>query len=520
MNNVIDILFGRHVQQPQAAPPFGASPAAQQPARQPEPQPNGVSLPDQETFLRRYIDAAAAQSRANPTSLFNWLSGRQTDAARAAALVEGPTAYLRMLSALPQYQQAQEAATKGRLDNMQTEGLLQASGVGTQTQSGTDMRPLYERLGNSMQGVPQGVTPQTAPDAAPASTPVDPVAKRRDDLQRRGELYSRFPAYATSGIAMMNAARAGMEQGQIVGADGRASDAVSGAPLTGTSTEQAAVRAGAEAGARAKAEFPFELEKIEARRRAEIKTALASGRVHTVVPTNDGRIWIQYKDGTGDFAKYGEGFVGAASNSPDLKRDMTLAEQRAKTRTQREQALPKVRASIADLDAKNTKVLAAIDTLIGQDGKGGTLSGWNTGMTGAVGGAMPGVGNMMGGAYDVGQILETVKANIGFDALQAMRDNSPTGGALGQVAVKELEALQASSGSLKQGQSEEMQRSNLADLRRIILEGKQRRQAAFQDEYSDILPPPNAQQTPGGTPQGVDPSLWEIMTPAERALWQ
>jgi hypothetical protein len=44
--------------------------------------------------------------------------------------------------------------------------------------------------------------------------------------------------------------------------------------------------------------------------------------------------------------------------------------------------------------------------------------------------------------------LLTVKANVGFDRLQRMREESPTGGALGQVAVAELEALQATVGSL------------------------------------------------------------------------
>ncbi len=49
--------------------------------------------------------------------------------------------------------------------------------------------------------------------------------------------------------------------------------------------------------------------------------------------------------------------------------------------------------------------------------------------------------------------LTTIKANIGFDRLQQMRDMSPTGGALGQVAVQELTALQASISSLDQAQT-------------------------------------------------------------------
>jgi len=44
--------------------------------------------------------------------------------------------------------------------------------------------------------------------------------------------------------------------------------------------------------------------------------------------------------------------------------------------------------------------------------------------------------------------LNTLKANVGFDRLQAMREASPTGGALGQVVVAELERLESVFGSL------------------------------------------------------------------------
>jgi len=46
--------------------------------------------------------------------------------------------------------------------------------------------------------------------------------------------------------------------------------------------------------------------------------------------------------------------------------------------------------------------------------------------------------------------LDTIKANIGFEELQAMRDASPTGGALGQVSEMENRLLQAIRGSLDQ----------------------------------------------------------------------
>ena len=65
------------------------------------------------------------------------------------------------------------------------------------------------------------------------------------------------------------------------------------------------------------------------------------------------------------------------------------------------------------------------------------------------------------GAKDLASTLTTIKANIGFEALQAMREASKTGGALGQVAVQELEALQSVLGSLDQTQSASQLRSNL-----------------------------------------------------------
>jgi len=68
-------------------------------------------------------------------------------------------------------------------------------------------------------------------------------------------------------------------------------------------------------------------------------------------------------------------------------------------------------------------------------------------------------------ARDFEARLETIKANIGFDKLQAMRDASPTGGALGQVSEMELRQLNASMGNLEQSQSPEQLRENLIAVR-------------------------------------------------------
>ena len=64
-------------------------------------------------------------------------------------------------------------------------------------------------------------------------------------------------------------------------------------------------------------------------------------------------------------------------------------------------------------------------------------------------------------ARNLAKTIETVSATIGFDRLQRMRDESPTGGALGQVAVQELEALRATMGSLDITQDREIVVRNL-----------------------------------------------------------
>lgn len=71
-------------------------------------------------------------------------------------------------------------------------------------------------------------------------------------------------------------------------------------------------------------------------------------------------------------------------------------------------------------------------------------------------------------AYDFAQLMETIKANIGFNELQEMRNASKTGGALGSVAVQELTALQSVLGSLDVGQSNEQLKANLKKIKDIL----------------------------------------------------
>lgn len=87
------------------------------------------------------------------------------------------------------------------------------------------------------------------------------------------------------------------------------------------------------------------------------------------------------------------------------------------------------------------------------------VNGMTTGLTGKTSSLVPGTD-----AYNLNNRLLTIKANLGFDRLQQMREASPTGGALGQVAVQELNALQSTVGSLEIGQDRKELVKNLEKI--------------------------------------------------------
>jgi spore germination cell wall hydrolase CwlJ-like protein len=73
-------------------------------------------------------------------------------------------------------------------------------------------------------------------------------------------------------------------------------------------------------------------------------------------------------------------------------------------------------------------------------------------------------------SHDVGQLIETIKANAGFQQLMQMRQASPTGGALGNVTERELSFLQSAIGNLSQSQNEIQLRDNLKRVKNAYLD--------------------------------------------------
>lgn len=77
-----------------------------------------------------------------------------------------------------------------------------------------------------------------------------------------------------------------------------------------------------------------------------------------------------------------------------------------------------------------------------------------------------GLAKQIGGtdAADVDALLDTIGASTAFDRLQKMRENSPTGGALGNITERELDLLKSTISSLKQSQSPEQFQGAMQDI--------------------------------------------------------
>lgn len=163
----------------------------------------------------------------------------------------------------------------------------------------------------------------------------------------------------------------------------------------------------------------------------------------------------------------------AETREREKQRDMEFKQQMAAAANANRSALTSVQREIAQArldeikskqadkadkkeEAKQAAVNHAAKVITDVQTAQGLVKGTTTGVVGKGAAFVPGTT-----AYDLQQQLLTLKANLGFDRLQQMRDASPTGGALGQVAVQELQALQATVGSLELGQSKAEIQKNL-----------------------------------------------------------
>jgi hypothetical protein len=104
-----------------------------------------------------------------------------------------------------------------------------------------------------------------------------------------------------------------------------------------------------------------------------------------------------------------------------------------------------------------------------------------SGITGAIEGRLP---SMSAGSTSAQALLNKILARGQFRELQNMRNNSPTGGALGAISDRENASLRAAFGALDQAQSKEDFQKAINDIISQLDFSKGNITQAFEDTYS------------------------------------
>lgn len=165
----------------------------------------------------------------------------------------------------------------------------------------------------------------------------------------------------------------------------------------------------------------------------------------------------------------------AGSGAVQLEAAKTVANEAAKRDVQRmadrQEQAPQEEASIIKANDNIANTIRAIDEAMAITG--GTTAGF--------GSLLQSIPETQ--ARTLKGKLDQIGASTAFDTLSEMRKNSPTGGALGSIAVPELELLKASQGSLDQGLGPEALRENLKKVRDNYVRFQGRLNEAFQRKY-------------------------------------
>jgi hypothetical protein len=154
-------------------------------AAPPQPAPNAI--PAQPDFVNNLVAAAKAQGQANPGSLWNWLTGRQTEADIAKAKAMAPQLYQQLLAQQSQTRNAQLGTAQGI--------------AGTGAMTGTNINP--DNISASIPAITQayrqvfggGLPGVTAPSGGPTIAPQNAPAPAQPAIQ---------PAQMTLGLRNNN----------------------------------------------------------------------------------------------------------------------------------------------------------------------------------------------------------------------------------------------------------------------------------------------------------------------------
>ena len=162
----------------------------------------------------------------------------------------------------------------------------------------------------------------------------------------------------------------------------------------------------------------------------------------------------------------------APADQPENAAAKTTAVDTAKMNVEKQEKFPKAQAALAALEQQNTVVLSAIDEALAN----------TSSLSAGFGSVLSGVPTTQAKALKAS--LDTIKANIGFDKLQDMKNNSPTGGALGPVSNTENTLLQSTIRGLDQGLDPAALKANLEFIKQNIGELATQRRAAFDSDFA------------------------------------
>jgi hypothetical protein len=167
-------------------------------------------------------------------------------------------------------------------------------------------------------------------------------------------------------------------------------------------------------------------------------------------------------------------------DSPDFRGQQAQAQEQAQ---QQERYLAELRKGFYKVAASNNALQGKAKILAQQAQRAMELaSGWTTGPWASF------LANFPTQANELAGIIGTIKARSAFQELQEMRDNSPTGGALGQVTDSEREALGSATATLDQRSAPDVLRRNLGLVADSVERMAQNAQIWFGQSYAPLQP--------------------------------
>lgn len=157
---------------------------------------------------------------------------------------------------------------------------------------------------------------------------------------------------------------------------------------------------------------------------------------------------------------------------------------------------PKAQNSFVSAHDNLQSLVDAVDSLLNDKNLSSA-----TGIYGATMSRLPGTA-----ATDARAKLQTIKAKTAFNTLQEMRNNSPTGGALGQVSDREEELLANAIAAINPNQSGEAFKQQLLNLKNNTIRAQNRLRDAYKTDFGEE-PPSIKTPTVQGGGSGSVPSV-------------